>query len=201
MTVQAIIEAAERLFAKHGIDGVSMRQISQEAGSGNHFSVQYHFGDKKALAEAIIANRMPDLERRRGELLAEVTRAGALTDVHALMRALLLPYCYQTDVNGEHSYAAFAIHLYWHSSIPPTWQTSPEFAPMVRHIITLISQQLDLPDDISELRLRLALVSFLHVVVDRDQWRTGVHGRAVEDMWEDAVRFAVGGLTAPWLAA
>ena len=52
MTVQAIIEAAERLFAKHGIDGVSMRQISQEAGSGNHFSVQYHFGDKKALAEA-----------------------------------------------------------------------------------------------------------------------------------------------------
>jgi hypothetical protein len=72
---------------------------------------------------------------------------------------------------------------------------------MVRHIITLISQQLDLPDDIAELRLRLALVSFLHVVVDRDQWRTGVHGRAVEDMWEDAVRFAVGGLTAPWLAA
>jgi Transcriptional regulator len=198
MTSRAIIEAAERLFAKHGIDGVSMRQISQAAGSSNHFSVQYHFGDKKALAEGIIASRMADLERRRGELLAEAVANGTLDDLHALMRALLLPYCYQTDVNGEHSYAAFAIHLYWHSTIPKTWVTAEEFAPMVRHILMLIKQRLDLPEEIAELRIRVAIVSFLHVVVDQDRSRSNVQGYSAEQVWEDAVRFAASGVSAPW---
>jgi len=198
VTTRAIIEAAERLFAHHGIEGVSMRQISQEAGSGNHFSVQYHFGNKKALAEAIMAHRMPNLERLRGEMLAKVTEAGKLGDLHALVRALLLPYTTQTDENGEHSYAAFAIHLYWHSSIPKTWLTLPDFAPMVRHILMLIRQAVDLPDDVFQIRIRIAIVSFLHVVVAMDREDTMFNARTDADMWEDAIDTAVAILTAPF---
>jgi len=61
-----IVLAAERLFALHGIDGVSLRQISAEAGSGNNSAVHYHFGSKKGLIAAIFRHRLPQLisERR-----------------------------------------------------------------------------------------------------------------------------------------
>ena len=48
-----LVLAAERLFALHGIDGVSLRQIASEAGSANNSAVHYHFGSKEGLIGAI----------------------------------------------------------------------------------------------------------------------------------------------------
>ena len=198
MTMKAIIAVAERLFARFGIDGVSMRQISQEAGSGNHFSVHYHFGDKKSLAEAIMPHRMSDFDHKRGELLSQVTKEGQLSNPQALLRALLLPYTTQTDKHGEHSYAAFAIHLYWHSDIPMTWLTSPDFAAVARPIIELLSMAVNLPLDLFDIRLRTAVVSFLHVVVECDRsGRKGQLQRPVAEIWDDAIMAAGVALEAP----
>ena len=51
--------AAERLFALHGIDGVSLRQIAAEAGSANNSAVHYHFGSKTGLIAAIFRTGSP----------------------------------------------------------------------------------------------------------------------------------------------
>lgn len=64
-----IVLTAERLFALHGIDGVSLRQIAAEAGSGNNSAVHYHFGSKDALIVAIFEHRLPQLNSAR-QLLA-----------------------------------------------------------------------------------------------------------------------------------
>ena len=45
-TALQLLLAAERLFAEHGLAGVSLRQISIEAGSSNNSAIRYHFGSK-----------------------------------------------------------------------------------------------------------------------------------------------------------
>jgi AcrR family transcriptional regulator len=70
-TKEQILLAAERMFADHGVDGVSMRQIGTAVGSGNNSAVLYHFGSKEKLVQAIFEYRLPRLRERRGALIAE----------------------------------------------------------------------------------------------------------------------------------
>ena len=65
-----LVVTAERLFALHGIDGVSLRQIAAEAGSGNNSAVHYHFGSKDGLIEAILGHRLAQLTRERQMLVS-----------------------------------------------------------------------------------------------------------------------------------
>jgi AcrR family transcriptional regulator len=50
---QLILSAALKLFAEHGVDGVSIRAVNREAGLGPA-SVHYHFGTKEALVDAVL---------------------------------------------------------------------------------------------------------------------------------------------------
>src|SRR2546429_3278612 len=70
-TKEQLVLTAERLFALHGLDGVSLRQISTEAGNANNSAVQYHFGSKERLIQAIFEYRIPALARRRRLLAME----------------------------------------------------------------------------------------------------------------------------------
>jgi AcrR family transcriptional regulator len=51
----AILDAAERRFASRGFDGTSVRDIACEAGLKNQASLYYHFPNKRALYEAVLA--------------------------------------------------------------------------------------------------------------------------------------------------
>ncbi|MCC5854847.1 MAG: TetR family transcriptional regulator [Idiomarina sp.] len=52
-TCERIIRAAERLFAEQGFEATSLREITQVAGV-NLASVNYHFGSKKGLIQAVM---------------------------------------------------------------------------------------------------------------------------------------------------
>src|ERR1700712_3974875 len=86
-TKEALILTGERLFAVHGFDGVSLRRIGTEAGMGMNTVVQYHFGSKDKLVQAILANRIDFLGKRRA-LLEERADPDNLREV---VEAHLLP--------------------------------------------------------------------------------------------------------------
>lgn len=65
-----ILDAAEQLFARHGINGVSLRTIVTEAGV-NTAAIHYHFGSKDGLVEAVFARRAVPIAEERLELLAD----------------------------------------------------------------------------------------------------------------------------------
>ena len=52
-TREAILSAAEWLFAERGMYAVSNRQISEAAGQGNNAAACYHFGTRTDLLRAI----------------------------------------------------------------------------------------------------------------------------------------------------
>src|SRR5580704_14552004 len=84
-TKEQLVLTAERLFAVHGIDAVSLRQICAEAGNANNSAVQYHFGDKDRLLQAIFEYRIPHLMVRRNLLAAEAVARGEFDDVRTAL--------------------------------------------------------------------------------------------------------------------
>ncbi|MDQ8022707.1 MAG: TetR family transcriptional regulator [Moraxellaceae bacterium] len=63
-TRERILDAAEWLFAEHGFDGTSMRQITSQA-SVNLAAVNYHFGSKEALFHEVFHRRLNQLNLLR----------------------------------------------------------------------------------------------------------------------------------------
>src|ERR1700686_2031953 len=78
-TREAILTAAERLFAEHGVYAVSNRQVSEAAGQGNNAAVGYHFGTKADLVCALrgTGDGRPDLPQDRHQGCAGVVVAGS----------------------------------------------------------------------------------------------------------------------------
>jgi len=106
-TRAALIEKAEALIGELGVEAVSTRQIGAAIGSSNNNVVAYYFGSKEDLITAIYRHRLPTIERRRAELLAELDASSAGADLFALMYALWRPLYEQRGEDGTHSYATF----------------------------------------------------------------------------------------------
>ncbi len=67
-TKERILDSAELLFAQNGIDGTSLRALTDHAGV-NLASVNYHFQSKDALVQAVLFRRLNPMNQRRMELL------------------------------------------------------------------------------------------------------------------------------------
>lgn len=90
-TKAAVFTAAERLFALHGFQNVSVRDITAEAGV-NLASVNYHFGSKDALLFEIFRRRTGELNRERARMLHEATdRHNGAPPVRDILEALFAP--------------------------------------------------------------------------------------------------------------
>jgi AcrR family transcriptional regulator len=82
-TRERLIEAAERLFATRGVNGVSLREIVRESGARNVTAQQYHFGDRRGLLRAVLERHHRDVEIGRHALLDNYEAEG-----HAGIRVL-----------------------------------------------------------------------------------------------------------------
>ncbi len=100
-TKNLVFAAAERLFAVHGFQKVSVRDITAEAGV-NLASVNYHFGSKDALLFEIFRRRTAELNRTRARMLHEATDAhGGQPPVRAILEALIAPPVRWLDPKGD----------------------------------------------------------------------------------------------------
>jgi AcrR family transcriptional regulator len=89
-TADRLISAAEQLFALHGIEGISLREINRAAGARNGSALQYHFRDRNGLLKAVMAKHHRDVEARRHAML-DAYEADGRDDVRALAGALVRP--------------------------------------------------------------------------------------------------------------
>src|SRR4051812_43123301 len=70
-TPDRLLDAAEQLMAKAGVEAVSVRAVNALAGR-NAAAVHYHFGSKEALVRAAIERRISMLAVRRNALLSSL---------------------------------------------------------------------------------------------------------------------------------
>ncbi|MFF8905241.1 TetR/AcrR family transcriptional regulator [Streptomyces olivaceoviridis] len=108
-TREAIMAAAERLYAEHGLSSVSNRQIGEAAGQSNTTVVSYHFGSKTALVRAIMTKHgtLVDSIRRR-----HVAHVGESDGIRDWVRCLVRPVTEHLDTLGVPSWQArFAVQV------------------------------------------------------------------------------------------
>lgn len=91
-TRERILLTAERLFAEAGIGATSLRGITAAAGV-NLAAVNYHFGSKDALVEAVYRRHLEPLNNARLRKLEELeaAAAGKPLDVESIVRAFVEP--------------------------------------------------------------------------------------------------------------
>ncbi len=111
------MDAAELLFAERGIDGTSIRAITETA-SANIAAVNFHFGGKAGLIEAMFKRRLEPLAQKRLKRLEAAQAANTPASTAAVLDAFmepLLELVEQPDRNTQ----AFA-RLFARTVIEPT---------------------------------------------------------------------------------
>ena len=195
--VDRLIDAAESLFGEHGIDGVSLRQISNAAGTGNNYAVQYHFDDLLGLIRAITRQRMPEIEAHRARLLMQAKEAGKLGDTRALLEVIYRPLIEHTNQHGERAYARFILAAL-NSPVARNIASTDlhEVMPIAVHVTELLANLLALnsPALLAE-RQRLVSLLLLNSIFSRFTLEEGVFSE--KELIENALDMAAAALQAP----
>lgn len=195
-TRERVLLTAEELFATRGIDAVSVRDITVAA-NANIAAINYHFGSKRGLIDAIVARRADALGRRRAELLDALDGAGPV-DLRDLIGAMVLPTAELSLVDRDARYAvSFLTAVGDH---PDLMSALDAFAPSTeRYLDALARATPELPEPVRILRFAVA-----QNVVNRVLGQTsGVHlwverrGLEVDDAIENVTDMLVGIFTAP----
>ena len=91
-TKSRILDAAEELFMEHGFEATSLRLITTAA-SVNLAAVNYHFGSKEELFQAVLTRRLDPMNQDRMQLLSQYEAAAgqkALT-CEKILAAMFIP--------------------------------------------------------------------------------------------------------------
>lgn len=132
-TRRLLLDAAERLMAERGADGVSMREISAGAGQANNNAAQYHFGSRERIIEAVLDRRMAPIDERRAEMIAAL---GPDPTLEELVRTVVVPLA---EASRRHkSYIAFFAQL----------RSSRRYSRLVTHARPRTSSFVDVRDQI-----------------------------------------------------
>jgi AcrR family transcriptional regulator len=91
-TKTRILDAAELLFMEHGFEATSLRQLTSAA-SVNLAAVNYHFGTKEELFQAVLTRRLDPLNQERIDLLAKIEKdaGGKPVSCEKILFAMLIP--------------------------------------------------------------------------------------------------------------
>lgn len=201
-TALRLLLTAERLFAEEGVDAVPVRRISVEAAQRNNSALQYHFGDKESLIEAILDYRMTPLNSRRLDALEAGLRRGEPLSVRQLVALIVLPYVDILKEAAANSYYLSLIsQLYSHQRIDLLFGKAYHRTASLQRCNALLQEALvPLPRTEIERRLTLMGQTLVHTVA---LW--AYERRQSEKPWGEAdlqprvtalINFIVGGLTA-----
>ncbi len=168
---QQLVLTAERLYALHGLDGVPLRHIGVAAGMANKSAVQYHFGTKENLIQAILVNRIDGLTRRR-ELLEARLSGG---DVRQIVEAHQLPLIELAE-DQDCYYLPFLEQQFLENH--PLDDLTAGHRESKRNYYARLGPLLDhIPQPIRDMRMRQASAVCVHISADRHRAR--MQGMAV----------------------
>jgi AcrR family transcriptional regulator len=167
-TREAILAAAERMFAEHGVFAVSNRQVSEAAGQGNNTAVGYHFGTKADLIRAIARRHSGRIEEIRRRMVAE---AADSTDVRDWVACLVRPLTEHLDRMGSPTwFARFGAQVMTDPALRPIMIEEFQSSPALVRIIDAMHHCLpDLPPEIRAERDDMARQLLVHMVAERER--------------------------------
>lgn len=194
---RAILIAAERMFADYGLHGASLRQISEAAGQKNTSAIQYHFGSRDRLVEAVFAMRMSLINPRRQAALEKLRAAGQTGNVRALVEVMVWPMAEELRPRAEGNH-----YVQFLSRASRERKLAIELAPAdlmsawtdtVNHLREAIRY---LPEKIAETRVELASEQTISALAAYEAQDLGATGQ-LDLFVETLIDMIAAGVTAP----
>lgn len=168
---QRIIESAITLFARDGVDGVPLRELTAHAGV-NLAAVNYHFGSKEALAKIVFEELSKRVNQRRlkrlEQLLAQADEEGRAPRLEDIVTSFIEPYVATEYVDEGRLLARLILR----HRLTPTDMTSKlmrkHFDPMAKkYIAALAAACPDVPGDEFYWRYTFMVSTVVLTVTDR----------------------------------
>jgi AcrR family transcriptional regulator len=140
-TKATLLREAERLFARHGIYQVTVREILEAAGQKNVSAINYHFRSREGVLDAILIRHGDPTDIARGEYLAAIGHDATTRD---LVASLVVPYASHLATPEGRDYLRIVAQL---SSRFSTWRDpNPGTGPWLRKILGMLEERpRDLP--------------------------------------------------------
>lgn len=198
-----LLDVAEQLFAEKGIDAVSLNSIARESSQLNASVMQYHFGTKMQLIEAILERRMEELNRRRSELIANVDVNDRANALHQIAEAMVLPFAEHLFTEGGSTYLRFVAQVTFNADKSVFEMMRGKHDSAVRRIAELVQQVCrDLQPDVVKHRLAVVTNLVLFTIGEREKLRmagrrSGVARLGAAEFIVDLIEMIVGALNAP----
>jgi AcrR family transcriptional regulator len=193
-TDEALVDAAEQLFAERSIDQVTFREIGAMVGSANKNVVQYYFGDRNQLIRAVFERRLPDLDKKRANMLAHAEKSGLSNDVRMLLAIVFCPIAELRVENGQRNYASFLSSLLNYQDDCDYLHRTTDGTPFTAYVVQRLRQSCPgLSDQLFLERLRASTALVLTSIGNVDSGRSAL---ADPDAMEESLTLAVAIMTA-----
>jgi len=200
-TQEAILVAAERLYAEHGMFAVSNRQVSEAAGQGNNAAVGYHFGTKADLVRAIEQKHRGPVEQLREKMVAGLLKSGGSPEMRDWVACLVRPLTDHLAALGNPTwYARFAAQAMtdpaYYNIIVKGALSSPSLVQVVDGINRCLP---DLPAEVHFERNIMARNLLMHTCADRER-ALAAGGSLHQSSWRTAASGLIDAIVGLWLA-
>lgn len=158
-TRERLKAAAQMLFARHGVDGVTVQQIVTAAGQRNNASLHYHFGSKEELIRQLIVEGAKELDSRRKDMLDRLEKSGSPLTPRDLLRILVLPVLDLANEERWQGYVQFSSNLQmshremFRSALNNRWNSA--YVRCFNHLKAMLQ---NIPAPVLEQRLSLFII-------------------------------------------
>jgi AcrR family transcriptional regulator len=110
-TKSQIKAAAQLLFARHGVDAVTVQQIVAAAGQRNNAALHYYFGSKEELIRQLVVDGAAVLDERRRGMLQDIEVRGGPSTIREVLLVLVMPVIELGDDDRWRGYVRFTSSL------------------------------------------------------------------------------------------
>ncbi len=197
-----ILDAAEEIFAAHGYEGTSLRDIGTRANI-NAALIQYYFGSKAGLYKAIFVSRGGALVEERLKLIDALDRrTGSPATVDEILRAFLIPF-FTPDQRGSKRAAFIRLQSRLHhepAEVTQALRTQVYQESIERCIAALRRALPDIDPKIIYWRMTFVIGAYVYAISDFNRLNVISHGECDPndrmEALQQLITFLAGGLTA-----
>jgi AcrR family transcriptional regulator len=202
LTRDALLDAAEVLFVEHGLEGASLRAITQRAGA-NLAAVNYHFGSKEGLVRAVFHRRLAPLQTERLRLLDLDEALPGGGSIEGVLRAFMAPpfvNLWQTEAGR--SISRLFGRIFHEPNDDLRKMLISELEPSIGRFVDALRRHLpELPHDELIWRFHFAVGGMAQTLSCGDLMELFSHGLCTlsdpDDVLERLIRFSAAGLRSP----
>lgn len=135
-TQERLLDSAETLFALKGFESVSLREITAEA-EANVAAVNYHFGSKENLIDAVMGRHAMPINRERIARLDEIFARTEPPSMREVVDAFLGPLMKRIleKENRQQLFAKFIARMLGEGACRLPEETLPQFQEMARKVV------------------------------------------------------------------